>query len=80
MVVGFLFLDGSGKTTSWLVLPIIRLEWDAIATYNGGGGVRCTNLVVPFAVRQGLKEWCERQPWRLHVPLVYLVVGVFPGR
>jgi hypothetical protein len=45
-----------------------------------GGGVRCTNLVVPFAVRQGLKEWCERQPWRLHVPLVYLVVGVFPGR
>jgi hypothetical protein len=43
-------------------------------------GVRCTGLVVPFAMQRGLEEWCERQPWRLRVPPTYLNVGVFPGR
>jgi hypothetical protein len=36
MVARFLFSDGSGNTTSWLVLPILCLEWDAIATYSQG--------------------------------------------
>jgi hypothetical protein len=36
MVAGFLFWDGSQNTTSWLVLLILCLEWDAIATYNWG--------------------------------------------
>jgi hypothetical protein len=36
MVAGFLFLDGSGYTISWLVLPLLRLEWDVIVTYNYG--------------------------------------------
>jgi hypothetical protein len=36
MVVGFLFSDGSGNTISWLVLPILYLEWDVIATYSWG--------------------------------------------
>jgi hypothetical protein len=34
MVAGFLFLDGSGNTISWLVLPLLRLEWDVIVTYS----------------------------------------------
>jgi hypothetical protein len=34
MVVGFLFLDGSGNIISWLVLPLLRLEWDVIGTYS----------------------------------------------
>jgi hypothetical protein len=37
-------------------------------------GVRCTGLVVPFAVQQGLKEWSKRQPRRLRVPPTYLDV------
>jgi len=36
MVAGFLFPDGSGNTISWLLLPILRLEWDMIATYSWG--------------------------------------------
>jgi hypothetical protein len=36
MVVGFLFSDGSGNTISWLVLPILHLEWDVIVTYSWG--------------------------------------------
>jgi hypothetical protein len=39
MIAGFLFSDGSGNTTSWLVLPIFRLEWEAIAMYNWGSAV-----------------------------------------
>jgi hypothetical protein len=34
MVARFFFSDGSGNTTSWLVLPILCLEWEAIATYS----------------------------------------------
>jgi hypothetical protein len=34
MVVGFLFLDGSGNTISWLVLPLLRLKWNVIGTYS----------------------------------------------
>jgi hypothetical protein len=40
MVVGFLFSDGSENTTSWLVLPILRLEWDAIATSYGANNLK----------------------------------------
>jgi hypothetical protein len=36
MVVGFLFSDGNGNTISWLVLPLLRLEWDIIGMYNWG--------------------------------------------
>jgi hypothetical protein len=36
MVVGFLFSDGSGNAISLLVLPILCLEWDMIATYSWG--------------------------------------------
>jgi hypothetical protein len=36
MVAGFLFSGGSGNTISWMVLPILRLEWDMIATYSWG--------------------------------------------
>jgi hypothetical protein len=36
MIVGFLFSDGSGNTISWLVLPLLRLEWDVIDTYSWG--------------------------------------------
>jgi hypothetical protein len=36
MVAGFLFSDGSRNTISWLVLPLLRLEWDVIGTYNWG--------------------------------------------
>jgi hypothetical protein len=36
MVVEFLFSDSSGNTTSWLVLLILCLEWEAIATYSWG--------------------------------------------
>jgi hypothetical protein len=36
MVAGFLFSNGSRNTTSWLVLLILYLEWEAIATYNLG--------------------------------------------
>jgi hypothetical protein len=36
MVVGFLFSDGSRNTISWLVLPILHLEWDVIAIYSWG--------------------------------------------
>jgi hypothetical protein len=34
MVVGFLFSNGSGNTISWMVLSILHLEWDVIATYS----------------------------------------------
>jgi hypothetical protein len=33
-VADFLLSDGSGNTISWLVLPLLRLEWDIIGTYN----------------------------------------------
>jgi hypothetical protein len=36
MVAGFLFMDRSGNTISWLVLPHLRLEWDVICTYSWG--------------------------------------------
>jgi hypothetical protein len=36
MVAGFHFSAGSGNTISWLVLSILYLEWDVIATYNWG--------------------------------------------
>jgi hypothetical protein len=36
MVAGFLFSDRSGNTISWLVLLLLRLEWDVIGTYNWG--------------------------------------------
>jgi hypothetical protein len=36
MVSGFLFVDGSGNTISWLVLPLLHLEWDVIGTYSWG--------------------------------------------
>jgi hypothetical protein len=39
MVEGFLFTDGSWNTTSWLVLLILRLEWEAIAMYSWGSAV-----------------------------------------
>jgi len=39
MVAGFLFSDGSGNTISWMVLPILRLEWDVIATFSWGSAV-----------------------------------------
>jgi hypothetical protein len=35
-VAGFLFTDGSGNTISWLVLPLLLLEWDVIGTYSWG--------------------------------------------
>jgi hypothetical protein len=36
MVASFLFTDRSGNTISWLVLPLLRLEWDVIGTYSWG--------------------------------------------
>jgi hypothetical protein len=36
MVADFLFVDGSGNTISWLVLQLLRLEWDVIGTYSWG--------------------------------------------
>jgi hypothetical protein len=36
MVAGFLFLDGSGNIISWLMLPLLHLEWDIIGTYSWG--------------------------------------------
>jgi hypothetical protein len=36
MVADFLFADGSGNTIYWLVLPLLRLEWDVIGTYIWG--------------------------------------------
>jgi hypothetical protein len=36
MVAEFLFLDRSVNTISWLVLLLLRLEWDVICTYNWG--------------------------------------------
>jgi hypothetical protein len=36
MVAEFLFSDGNRNTTSWLVLLILCLEWEAIATYSWG--------------------------------------------
>jgi hypothetical protein len=36
IVVGLLFLDRSWNTISWLVLPLLRLEWDVIGTYSWG--------------------------------------------
>jgi hypothetical protein len=36
MVVGFLFADGSENTISWLVLPLLHLEWDVIGMYSWG--------------------------------------------
>jgi hypothetical protein len=36
MVLRFLFSDGSGNTISWLVLSILCLEWDVIATFSWG--------------------------------------------
>jgi hypothetical protein len=36
MVVDFLILDGSGNTISWLVLPLLCLEWDIVGTHNWG--------------------------------------------
>jgi hypothetical protein len=38
MVAGFLFSDGSRNIISWLVLPLLHLEWDVIVTYNWGLG------------------------------------------
>jgi hypothetical protein len=34
MVASFHFSDGSGNTISWLVLPLLYLEWDIIGTYS----------------------------------------------
>jgi hypothetical protein len=34
MVVGFLFSNGNGNTISWLVLPLLHLEWDITDMYN----------------------------------------------
>jgi hypothetical protein len=36
MVVKSLFLGRRGNTISWLVLPILCLEWDVIAMYSWG--------------------------------------------
>jgi hypothetical protein len=36
MVAGFLFTNGGGSTISWLVLPLLHLEWDIIGTYSWG--------------------------------------------
>jgi hypothetical protein len=36
MVAGLLFSDRSENTISWLVLPVLRLEWDMIVTYSWG--------------------------------------------
>jgi hypothetical protein len=30
------FLDGSWNNISWLVLPLLHLEWDVIGTYSWG--------------------------------------------
>jgi hypothetical protein len=43
-------------------------------------GVCCTCLVVPFAMRRGVKEWFEPQPQRLRIPPTDLAVGAFLGR
>jgi hypothetical protein len=34
LVAGFLFFDRSGNTISWMMLPILRLEWDMISTFS----------------------------------------------
>jgi hypothetical protein len=34
MVGGFLFWDSSGNTISWMWIPMIGQEWDAIASYS----------------------------------------------
>jgi hypothetical protein len=36
MVADFLFSNGSGNTISWLVLPLLHLEWDVIGMYSWG--------------------------------------------
>jgi hypothetical protein len=44
MVVGFLFSYGCRNTISWMILLILCLEWDVIATFNRGPlcSVGCT--------------------------------------
>jgi hypothetical protein len=36
MVASFLFSDGSENTISWMVLLLLRLEWDVIDMYSWG--------------------------------------------
>jgi hypothetical protein len=55
MVTGLLFSDGSRNTISWLVLLLLRLEWDAIGTYSWGpphwlGCTMCYATGAPGAV------------------------------
>ena len=34
MLGAFLFPDGSGNTISWMMLPIIRMDWEKVGTYS----------------------------------------------
>ena len=36
LFAGFLFLDGSGNTISWMVLPILGQVWDNLGQYSWG--------------------------------------------
>jgi hypothetical protein len=53
MVAGFLFVDESGNTISWLVLPLLRLEWDVIGMYSWG-------LAAPAWLYHALCDGCSR--------------------
>jgi hypothetical protein len=53
MVAQFLFLDGSGNTASWMVLPQLREPWEDIAQYS------CGSTTLAWLYRQ-LCEGCRR--------------------
>jgi hypothetical protein len=44
MIAGFRFSDRSGNTISWLVLPILHLERDLIATYSWRSATLCCSI------------------------------------
>jgi hypothetical protein len=77
MVVGFLFSDGSRNTISWLVLPLLHLEWDVIGTYSWGP-LHWLGCTVRYAM--GAPGAVGTPPRRLCVPPTDLDVGAFPSR
>jgi hypothetical protein len=85
MVPRFLFSDGSGNTISWMVLPILHLEWDMISMYSGGPlhSLGCTvryemaaigpvTLPTSTVVHTSNKFGCENVSWLVDRAGVYL--------
>ncbi len=59
------------------VLELVAMAWLAWATARAGLRMLLTAAAVVGMTYLGIGEWVIRQPWNLHVPLIWFVLVVF---